>query len=89
MQHTYQLKIYGHVQGVGFRYATKINAQKHNVTGYVKNLPDGSVYVVATGDQAQLAGFISWCRQGPPMARVEDVKIEDIPLRSDQAFHIR
>lgn len=89
MQVSYQLRIYGRVQGVGFRYAAKANAQKHNLNGYVKNMPDGTVKVIITGQESDLAGFISWCRQGPPMAHVEDVRIEEIPLRDDQSFHIR
>jgi acylphosphatase len=48
----------GRVQGVGFRYTTRRIANAHRVTGYVRNLPDGRVEVVAEGNRAEVAGFI-------------------------------
>lgn len=48
----------GRVQGVGFRYTTRRIAKAHRVSGYVRNLPDGRVEVVAEGDRAEVAGFI-------------------------------
>ena len=48
----------GHVQGVGFRYTTRSIARDYEVTGYVRNLPDGSVEVVAEGPVDQLDGFL-------------------------------
>lgn len=48
----------GRVQGVGFRYTTRRIANAHRVTGYVRNLPDGRVEVVAEGDRAEVVGFI-------------------------------
>jgi acylphosphatase len=49
----------GHVQGVGFRYAAHGLAQRFAVTGYVRNLPDGRVEMVAEGAEAEVARFIS------------------------------
>ncbi len=48
----------GHVQGVGFRYTTRSIARDYEVTGYVRNLADGSVEVVAEGPVDQLDGFL-------------------------------
>ena len=48
----------GHVQGVGFRYTTRSIARDYEVTGFVRNLPDGSVEVVAEGPVDQLDGFL-------------------------------
>jgi acylphosphatase len=48
----------GHVQGVGFRYTTRSIARNYEVTGYVCNLPDGSVEVLAEGSVDQLDGFL-------------------------------
>jgi acylphosphatase len=45
----------GHVQGVGFRYTTVAVARDHHVAGYVRNLPDGRVQLVAEGDPAELS----------------------------------
>ncbi len=47
----------GHVQGVGFRYTTRSVAEGFEVTGFVKNLPDGRVELVAEGEEAELDSF--------------------------------
>ena len=47
----------GHVQGVGFRYATHSIARNHEVTGYVRNLPDGRVELTAEGAREELEAF--------------------------------
>ena len=48
----------GNVQGVGFRYTTTQIAERHDVAGYVQNLPDGSVRLVAEGKEADVAAFL-------------------------------
>jgi len=48
----------GHVQGVGFRYTTRSISRNYEITGFVRNLPDGSVEVVAEGSPEQLDGFL-------------------------------
>lgn len=53
----------GHVQGVGFRATTQMIARRFHLTGYVKNMPDGSVYVVTEGDEESLQGFLSSLQQ--------------------------
>ena len=50
--------VYGRVQGVGFRYTTQYEAKKLGLTGYAKNLDDGSVEVVACGDAGQASRII-------------------------------
>ena len=65
--------IYGKVQGVFFRASTKEVADKLGVSGWVKNLPDGRVEVVAEG--RDLSEFIKWLHKGPPGAVVEKVEI--------------
>ena len=58
--------IYGRVQGVGFRYTTQYEAKKLGLTGYAKNLDDGSVEVVACGDEGQVEKLIQWLKSGGP-----------------------
>lgn len=70
------LKIYGAVQGVGFRDAAYWKARRLGVAGFVMNEPDGSVYIEAEGETAHLEEFITWCRKGPSTARVDRVDIE-------------
>jgi acylphosphatase len=69
------LFVTGYVQGVFFRASTLEQAQSLNLTGWVKNLPDGAVEVVAEGSRYALEELVSWCRQGPPAAEVEDVVV--------------
>lgn len=49
----------GRVQGVGFRYTTRSIARGYEVTGFVQNMPDGSVYLVAEGSPAEVKSFVS------------------------------
>ena len=70
-----EIYVSGVVQGVGFRYFTKRVANELGIKGFVKNLPDGRVYIVAEGDENQLEKFLSAIRRGPPLAIVRDVAI--------------
>lgn len=63
----------GRVQGVAFRAHTRELARRLGLTGHAKNLPDGSVEVLACGDGAALDELESWLRRGPPAARVDAV----------------
>ena len=69
------LIISGDVHGVGFRFGACDRAQELGVTGWVRNNVDGTVEVIAQGDEAQLTSYLSWCEQGTAFARVEDVTI--------------
>ncbi len=81
--------ISGNVQGVGFRYATKKTANSLGIKGYVKNLPDGSVYVEAEGNEKNLNQFIRWLHEGPSHARVQKVETEDDALANYNHFEIK
>ncbi|MBU2542520.1 acylphosphatase [Patescibacteria group bacterium] len=72
MKHLH-LKIHGHVQGINFRYYTREKAKELGLTGYVKNLPDGTVEVVVEGEEEVLKNMLEWCKIGPRHARVEKV----------------
>jgi acylphosphatase len=63
----------GNVQGVNFRYYTQREAEKYRVTGWVRNLPDGSVAALFEGEEEDVEVLIQWCRQGPPAARVKEL----------------
>ncbi len=66
----------GTVQGVGFRYFVKNIADKFGVKGYVRNLPDGTVEVVAEGDEETLRKFLEAIEDGPPLAEVKGMRFE-------------
>lgn len=68
--------IYGRVQGVAFRHATFNQATRLRLTGWVMNRPDGSVRVVAEGQERDLAMLAAWLHEGPAAARVELVDLD-------------
>ena len=72
--------ISGRVQGVGFRFFVKAVGRREGLQGSVRNLPDGSVEAVCEGDADAVARFELAVRQGPPGARVDDVKMQTIPV---------
>ncbi len=80
------IKIYGSVQGVFFRASAKEQADKLGLTGFAKNLPDGSVYIEAEGKKKNLDQFLIWCYQGPSMAQVERVEIFEGSLKNLTKF---
>ncbi len=67
--------ITGRVQGVCFRMETCRAVEHLKVSGWVRNKRDGSVEAVFEGEQADVNATLAWCRQGPPQARVSDVKV--------------
>jgi len=70
---TLQLRIFGRVQGVGFREAMCREADRLGVTGWVRNRRDGSVEALVRADAAAVEALVDWARRGPPAARVERV----------------
>lgn len=72
------LKIKGKVQKVGFRYSVVdyVLTQKLPIVGHVRNLPDGSVEVIAQGDIESLKDLHRFCTKGPPRAEVREVTEE-------------
>lgn len=68
-----ELQIRGKVQGVWYRKTCADAAKELNISGIVKNMPDGSVYCEAEGEIDQLIDFISWCEVGPEEAEVTSV----------------
>lgn len=83
------IKVYGKVQGVGFRFYTNKKAVELNISGFVQNKPDGSVYIEAEGDRTNLLTFIDWCSIGPQWARVANVESQFVPPIDVDGFRIR
>jgi acylphosphatase len=69
-------RISGRVQGVGFRYSAYREAAGLGLVGWVRNLDDGDVEVLAEGESGALAAFREWLEEGPPGAWVRAVDIE-------------
>ncbi len=68
-----EARVYGFVQGVGFRYFVRKNALRLKLEGYAKNLPDGSVEVVAEGEEANLKELVDLLKRGNSYSNVERV----------------
>lgn len=79
----------GIVQGVGYRASTAHEAQRLQLAGWVRNLPDGSVELEAEGPDDIVDALITWCRRGPTHAEVDDVVVEARELANDRAFSVR
>ena len=71
------LYVSGFVQGVFFRARTRDKARSLGLYGWVANLADGRVEIVAEGQPEILEQFIAWCRKGPTLARVTGVEVRE------------
>lgn len=85
----YRYIVSGRVQGVGYRYFAMRAAGELGVSGYARNLGDGSVEVVAEGEEGVLRDFEERLRRGPSFAEVRSVDRQPAPARGQDGFHIR
>ena len=83
-----RLRITGIVQGVFYRAGTKAVAEELELTGYVRNLPDGDVEIFAQGSLESLDALENWCWNGPEKADVTDVAVTEVPEESCLSFDI-
>jgi acylphosphatase len=79
----------GRVQGVGFRYFVQRLAVRRRLAGYVRNLPDRRVEIVAEGPLGDVDALINAARQGPPGAAVQDVRLEWETPAGEPSFRVR
>lgn len=79
----------GQVQGVFFRASTEAAARRLGLTGWVRNLHDGRVELVACGEDASLKELEQWLWQGPPRARVTEVKVQETVAQPFSGFSVR
>ena len=77
------IRVYGIVQGVFFRANTRDFAQKLGLRGTVRNVLDGSVEIVAEGDEESLNKLITYAKTGPPSAKVYNIEIDWEESRND------
>lgn len=70
-----QLFVRGRVQGVFFRASTQREAKRLGLTGWVRNRPDGSVEVLAEGEEDNIKELVAWANRGPSASRVERVDV--------------
>lgn len=78
----------GRVQGVWFRAWTREQALAKGVSGWVRNLPDGSVEGVLAGPETAVEAVIALLQHGPPAAKVADVRVTETSLPREPGFQI-
>ena len=84
------VRVRGLVQGVAFRHHTAKTAELHKVTGWVKNLPDGSVQGCFEGEESDVKALVQWCQTGPRSARVDELAVDEGIFTGEfNAFSIR
>ena len=83
------IKIIGRVQGVGFRRAARDEARYLGIKGYIRNEPDGSVYLEAEGDELAISQFVIWCRKGSVYSYVEEIYYSEGDVMGFSSFESR
>ena len=87
---SFRALIHGRVQGVFFRSTVETWARELGLYGFVRNLPNDLVEVVAEGSRKQLETLVRRCKKGPPAARVTDLEIEWSDFKREfTGFHVR
>lgn len=83
------LNVTGDVQGVSYRYFARTEAKKLGLSGFAKNEHDGSVTVFIEGDDARVEEFVSWAKEGSPMASVENVEVTVAEPADVEGFEVK
>ncbi|WP_318436321.1 acylphosphatase [Photobacterium leiognathi] len=79
----------GRVQGVGFRFHTAHEGLKYSLKGYAKNLPDGSVEIMACGEESDIDSLLLWLANGVKLADVQSINTERLEWRHMDGFAIK
>jgi acylphosphatase len=82
-------RVHGRVQGVFFRAETRSRAQSLGLAGSVRNLPDGTVEVVAEGEDDRVGSLVDWLGRGPAGAQVERVEVVEEQPVGESGFQVR
>lgn len=89
MIEAWTIQVKGRVQGVGFRYSAHRQASLLGLSGWVQNEYDGSVKLFIQGENVQIARYLSWLSQGPPLSHVTDIiKTPSVPDEQYTRFEI-
>jgi len=83
------IRVYGKVQGVFFRAQAAAFARSHNVSGFIQNEPDGSVYLEAEGSQKDLELLRTWCNTGPSRADVHRCVAANGDVQGYKTFEVK
>lgn len=89
MTYSVTLRASGKVQGVFYRQSMKVEARKLGVSGWVRNLPDGSVEALLEGEPGSIDRLVEWARRGPAGSRVDSVETSEREPSGAQSFEVR
>lgn len=84
----FRIRIEGKVQAVWFRVSTKEEADRIGLNGFVRNEPDGSVYVEVEGERGKLDEFVRWCHIGSEQSEVIQVSVHEGEIVGFRSFQI-
>lgn len=84
----YRIVVLGKVQGVFYRASAKKAADRLGLFGTVRNQEDGTVLIEVEGEEEQLMEFIDWCKGGPEMAVVREIKLSELAISKTTTFDI-
>lgn len=82
----YKVVVTGRVQGVCFRHSTAMEARQLGITGYAKNLRDGSVEVIMFGENAQLQVLLTWLETGSKRSIINSIVVDEIDFKKETRF---
>lgn len=85
----YHVILYGRVQGVGCRWFCTMLAQDYGVTGWVQNLPDGTVELEVQGEYHKVDSYILKVREGNRYMNVDFIEAKEIPVKKEESFRMR
>jgi acylphosphatase len=83
-----RVRLSGRVQGVFFRASCAERADELGLGGWIQNVPGGGVEAVFEGTESAVAQLVSWCREGPPLARVDRIDVIDEAPAGESGFRI-
>ena len=89
MKRHFNFIVHGKVQGVGFRFSCAEAAYRYGILGFVKNRPNGTVYIEAEGEDENIAQFRNWCKKGPLWAQVSELEEEQGTVIEYTSFEIK
>ena len=89
MEKSVMITVFGRVQGVGFRFYTQKKALELNLKGFVRNKPNGTVYIEAEGNSKDVDEFVDWCNFGPEWARVDKLEKQFSNILGHSGFAIK
>ncbi len=83
-----RVRVSGRVQGVFFRASCAERADELGLSGWIRNVSGGAVEAVFEGTESAVAQMVGWCREGPPLARVDRIDVIDEAPTGGSGFRI-